>query len=243
MIKEGREGHSAYLDFKTDDGIKTGRLIFDGDKFKIVFGESTAIDISNTVINLRESVNFKEVTTFEKDVELQGDITFTDTFWNDLRFTFTQSKLGANAEPNFDETNVGLLFPQNDTTEIVYIIAQLPHAYKLGTNLKPHIHWQQSADTAVVWKMDYKWFENGDAVPANFTTIASDTDVFTYTSGDLAQISSFPEIDGSGVDGISSMLLIKVYRDDNTTTGDVLGFELDIHYQINSIGSSGEFNK
>jgi len=166
-----------------------------------------------------------------------------NTQWNDLRFSFTASKQGATAEPNFDETNVGLLFPQNDDTEIVFIIAQMPHDWKTGTNIRPHIHWQQSANTAVTWKMDYKWFENGGAVPASFTPISTSTGIFTYTSGDFAQISSFPEIDGSSISSVSSMMLIKLYRDDNTTTGDVLAFEFDIHYQIDSLGSRFEFVK
>ena len=166
-----------------------------------------------------------------------------NTMWNDLRFSFTQTKQGATALPDFDYTNVGLLFPQNDPAEIVYIVAQMPHDYKLGSNIRPHIHWQQSAATAVTWKMDYKWFKNGDAVPASFTTISTNTGVFTYTSGSICQLSSFPEINGSAIDTVSSILLIKLYRDDNVTTGDVLGFEFDIHYQIDSLGSRLEFVK
>jgi hypothetical protein len=166
-----------------------------------------------------------------------------NTQWNDLRFSFTQTKQGATSLPDFDYTNVGLLFPQNDATEIVYIIGQMPHDYKLGTDIKPHIHWQQSAATAVTWKMDYKWFENGSAVPASFTPITANSDIFTYTTGNMLQISAFPAINRSGIDSVSSVLLIKLYRDDNTTTGDVLAFEFDIHYQVDSLGSRLEYTK
>ena len=56
------------------------------------------------------------------------------SMWDDLRFPVTASKLGINDKPDTDYTNFGLLFPQNDTTEYIIIIAQLPHSYKLGTS-------------------------------------------------------------------------------------------------------------
>ena len=44
-------------------------------------------------------------------------LTMTDTVWDDLRAPFTQTKRGALDKPDFDYTNVGLLFKQNDTAE------------------------------------------------------------------------------------------------------------------------------
>lgn len=158
------------------------------------------------------------------------------TCWDDMLFPFSQAKQGSNLRPDFDQTNVGLLFPRNDATEIIYIVAQIPHSYKEGTDLHPHLHWQQSASTAVTWKMDYKWFNIGTAVPADFTTIATSTGVITYVSGNLSQLSNFPTITGTGKT-ISSLLLIKIYRDDNVTSGDVLGFQFDIHFEKDTIGS------
>jgi len=169
-------------------------------------------------------------------------LTGNATCWDDILFPFTQAKLGANAKPDFDYTNVGLLFPQNDATEIIYIVGQLPHSYLEGSAIYPHIHWQQSASTAVTWKLAYKWFNIGAAVPAGFTILPAATGINTYVSGNLHQVSSFGAIAGTGK-GISSILLMKVYREDNTTTGDVLGFQFDIHYEKDTIGSRTEFVK
>jgi hypothetical protein len=83
------------------------------------------------------------------------------TGWDDLRFPFTATKLGALDKPDFDATNVGLLFPVNDATEIIYIIAQMPHEYKEGSRIYPHLHWQQMNGNNVVWKAAYKWFNKG----------------------------------------------------------------------------------
>jgi len=39
------------------------------------------------------------------------------------------------------------------------------------------------------------------------------------------------------------MMLVKLYRDDNTYTGDALTFQFDIHYEIDTVGSRQEYVK
>lgn len=165
--------------------------------------------------------------------------------WDDLRFPATPAIVGffgADYEPDFDTTNCGLLFPQNDPTEIAYVIAQFPHKRVLGSNIRPHVHFIQSQATLPTWKIDYRWYKNGDPVPS-FTTLTASGVIFPYTSGSILQIASFPEIDGSSINSISSVMDIKIYRDDNDVTGDVLLKEFDIHYQIDSYGSRQEYIK
>lgn len=166
----------------------------------------------------------------------------SEIVWDDLRVPLTQGKLGTLDKPDFDFTNVGYLFPQNDPTEIIYIILQMPHAWREGSTVVPHIHWRQTVGTAVTWAMDYKWFNLDSAVPGAFTTLTTSSIVFPYTSGSLSQISSFGDLSGSGF-LISSLLLIKIYRTDNTTTGDVLAWDFDIHYQLDMVGSRLQFIK
>jgi hypothetical protein len=161
--------------------------------------------------------------------------------WDDLRFPFTQTRRGALGKPDFDYTDIGLLFPQNDVTEIIYLIAQIPHGYRPGSDIRPHIHWRQTGAALPTWVMEYKWFNTGDAIPASFTTISASTAVITYTSGSIHQLTSFGDIDGSGK-SLSSILLIKLYRNDNIVTGDVLAYEFDIHYQSIAAGSRNEFS-
>jgi len=180
---------------------------------------------------------------------LQGNppLRFLDTVWDDLRAPLTATKLGATSKPDFDFTNLGLLFPSGDTAEVASIIFQFPHGYKLGTDIYPHLHWQQMNSNAVVWKIDYKWFDNGEATPAGWTTVAATDKAFTYSSGSLAQIEKWAAIDGSGISGVSSMLLVKLYRDDSVDggagTNDALAWELDVHFEIDTIGSHSEYSK
>ena len=170
----------------------------------------------------------------------------SNTVWDDERTPATLGRQGALSKPDFDYTNMGLLMPQNDATEILYITNQLPHSTKLGSiTVHPHIHYLQDEADIPVFKIDYRFYNNGET-PPSFTTGLSTADgdglVFTYTSGTILQIILFPEIDLSDV--LPSMWYdIKVYRDDNVVTGDVVLKGFDFHRPIDSLGSEGEYTK
>ena len=166
------------------------------------------------------------------------------TSGEDLKAPATTIRQGATNKPDFDSSNIGLLFPQNDASEIAYVIMQMPHARKDISNIRPHIHFIQESALEPVFKIDYRWYKNGDTVPATWTTLSCDSMAFTYTSGDMLQICSFPEIDGSAIDSVSSIFECRIYRDDNIVVGDVLMKEFDIHYQVDQErGSRQEFVK
>jgi len=166
-----------------------------------------------------------------------------DGVWDDIRFPLTRDTHGQSAKPDFDFTDLGLLFPQNDATEIVYLIPQFKHNRKAYTNIRPHMHLIQDNALTPVFKMDYRWYDNGDLMPGAFTTITAVDFRYTYTAGNLLQKVSFPEIDGSAIGALSSIIDIKLYRDDNVAIGDSLAKEFDIHFQIDSLGSKEELVK
>jgi hypothetical protein len=164
----------------------------------------------------------------------------TNIQWDDLRFPLTKDKQGANEKPDFDFTNIGLLFPENNQNEEINIIAQFPHQRKLNSVVRPHIHFVQTGETLPIFIMEYKWYSNGDIIPASFTRISTSASsgLFSYSSGSILQIISFPEIDGTGKD-MSSMMDIRMFRQTGDgVTGDVLVKEFDIHYQSDSYGGS-----
>ena len=170
-----------------------------------------------------------------------------DTVWDDIRAPFTQIKRGALDKPDFDYTNIGLLFPQNDDAEIIYIIFQMPHNYKLGTDIYPHIHWQQMNANDVVWKLEYKWSIPNALVPGAFTAVTATTRLYTWAADNLHQYDGWAAISGAAITKISSVLLFKVFRDDNVDAGagggDALAFEFDLHYEMDTLGSKSEFIK
>lgn len=163
--------------------------------------------------------------------------------WTDLKFPLTRDKQGQAQKPDYDFTNMGLLFPQNDATEIVYLTSQFPHEGR-NSEIRPHIHFVQSVAAQPTFQIDYRIVENGDNNSyKGFTTLSAVVFAFTWVSGDLMQIASFPSIDVSGLTSVSWMMDIKLYRNDNTVAGDVLGKEFDIHYQLDDWGSRQEFVK
>lgn len=177
------------------------------------------------------------------DIAVGGDMSYSDTYWDDLFVPLTTTRVGSNSKPDFDYTNIGYLFPNNDAAEILYFIIQFPHRWKTGTTVFPHVHWRQAANQTPVFKLDYKWYSIGEAPPANFSTYTMDQLAVTYTSGTLHQISNGAAgISGAGK-GISSIMVCKLYRQDSAYTGDCLVDQFDIHHEIDAPGSRTEYTK
>lgn len=156
--------------------------------------------------------------------QLSDDGTLTQvgdaTTFEDLVFEMTPVRINpATSKPDFDYTNIGFLMPQNDATEIIYIIVQLPHKWKQGSTIYPHCHVIQSANQQAVMKLDYRWINIGADSTVAFTTgYTMGTYATTYSSGSIHQILKGSGISGSGKT-MSSILEIKLYRDDNVYTG------------------------
>lgn len=210
-----------------------------------------ALAVSETCIAVADSqvakylfIDFKGIRYNRSGIEIPP-FKLTDSVYDDILFPLIQGKQGANAKPDIDYTNCCLLFPQNDATEKVYIVAQLSHAYREGSDIRPHIHWLQKAATNVIWKLDYCWYNNGDSGDPVFTTLVANANadsIFPYVSGTLQQITQFPAISGTGKK-ISSILLMKFYREDNVTTGDVSAVQFDLHFEKDSLGSGAVYAK
>lgn len=162
--------------------------------------------------------------------------------WDDLFFPFSQSKLGTNLKPDYDYNNNGLLFPRNDTSEYVLITVQMPHEWKEGSDIEPHIHYIQNQNLQPVFNLEYRWTNIGDVESGSWTTISLNVNNLPYTSGNLHQVLSGASISGAGKT-ISSILDIKLYRNDNVYVGDLLAKQFDIHYQKDSFGSRQEYIK
>jgi len=177
----------------------------------------------------------------------QGKLGLTGnaTAWEDLRFPATQLRQGALSKPDFDYTNVGLLFDPA-TTETIYAIAQMPHTWKLGSTIKPHIHWSPtSTDTGnVYWRLEYKW-TNINATESGTWTTLNIQDAADGTVG-KHQIIGLGDMDGTGKT-LSSAITMKLSRIGGDTldtyTDDARLLEFDIHYEIDAFGSDEEYVK
>ena len=163
--------------------------------------------------------------------------------WEDYPFPLTRAKQGILDKPDYDFTNMGMLFPQDDVTEIAYLQDHLPHAMRIGSPLRPHVHFNQTSGDTPVFKMDFRIFPIGGDPTGSFDTYTASTFGATYVSGTLFQVATFPEIPGDITFGLTPWVDIKLYRDDDVVSGDVVTKKFDLHYQKDSFGSSREYQK
>jgi len=172
-------------------------------------------------------------------------------YWDDLRFPATAiNPPGAVSDPDRDATDGTLLFAPSGT-EVIFCTAQLPHKWKQDTIIKPHVHWCKTTSAAgnVVWGMQYKIYSVGDVAGAFSAIVSSSTTAGPTADLNTAEqhlITPLGDIDMTG-EAISTMLIVRIARLGNDA-GDTYGadarlLEFDIHYEVDSLGSLGEFTK
>jgi len=163
--------------------------------------------------------------------------------YDDIVFEFTPTRVNpTTSKPDYDATNIGLLFPRNDTSEAIFITVQMPHKWKVGSTIYPHVHVVQALNLQATFRMEYKWYNIGDQIPVSWSTYDMPTYTVPYTSGSISQIIKGDGISGVGKD-ISSILKIKLFRTDNVYTGDILADQFDIHIEVDGFGSETQFSK
>jgi len=233
------------------------------DKKLTALNEITSISGSNTLLYIVDTSgsapiqkkikgdNFYNSAKFgdaENNTSFEADGTMvmsgSATVWDDLFFPLTTAKQGQADKPPFNANEVAYLFPSGDTSHIMYIIAQFPHSYKLGTDVQPHIHWKQNKSGSPVFIMNYKWFDIGSAIPTAFSPYVISSRIIPWTSGSIHQLSSGSAlISGSSITNVSSIMLIELYRDDTAYTGDCITYQFDIHFLKDSVGSRTALSK
>jgi len=175
--------------------------------------------------------------------------TFPFSYWTDLRFpTHGINPPGAASDPTRNNSTAFLEF-SSSAINVIAGVAQLPHGWKEGSAIRPHIHHRASTNPSgtgdVVWKLQYKWYNNNETVPDSYS---EDQKIFTLSdfSGGLAiaDVHSFTEIDGTGMrdSSIFEWRVARIGDDGSDSYGDVdVLLEFDIHILMNSFGSLEEF--
>lgn len=166
--------------------------------------------------------------------------------WDDVRVPMDIVKLGASA-PTWGTLGTGLDVLQFSHSQDNYVsfVCQLPHGYKVGSDIYPHVHWSPIDTDAgnVRWLLRYSWANIGDVFPAGSNIYTTDA---TDLTAEKHQLVSFAAIDGTGQD-ISSMLHCRLYRLGtsvvDTYGSDVNCHEFDFHIQKDTVGSSEEKSK
>jgi len=171
--------------------------------------------------------------------------------WDDLRFPPSNSSKipGKEAKDQIYKSAIVLKFQDHVDQGITFVV-QLPHWYKLGSDLKPHMHitlpvaGSASGVENIKFDMTYCAANLGDAFPVE-SSLSITADV-QNSAADLHGYVPLGTIDGSAIDDVSTMILCSLTRDvsvANNFTEDVYLLEVDIHYEIDSLGSETELSK
>ena len=252
---------SAMLDVKsTDKGMLVPRLsttqrinisspveglfVYDTDLKKFYFFDGTnwlGMPIANAYATDTSFV-ITEQLLFENDAVV----------WDDLRVPVESTGKGSTRAPGFGKfldngsgsQGIWVQWFDDGTEEELYFTVQLPHSYKLGSDIQPHIHWVTKDDNTgdVVWGLEYSWANMGDTY--------SNTNIITGTGSNSGSnnhhITSLGLISGTGK-SFSSMLVCRIFRDASnsadTFSKDAGVLEVDFHFQVQSLGTHYDASK
>ena len=166
---------------------------------------------------------------------------FLNPAWDDVAIGLGQIKQRSANYPDWHSYKGGeVLRFRNGNDESVSFATQLPHKYKLGSNIEFHVHLTFTDGNAgnVHWNFTYSWGSIGDTMPAE-TTVS--TDLASSGVADKHTIHSIADtILGTGKD-ISSILLCSLEREStnagDTYVNDVYLMSADFHIPMDTIGS------
>ncbi len=208
-------------------------------------------------VQIGGDVNYAEI---EQDgtLEFHGDATVFD----DLVIPLISGKSATNPPTftlfmNNGSTSEGVyayLFENvaSNSENQVFFTIQMPHAWKTGSEIYPHIHWapEDNGTGAVVWGMEYTWVEYNASTTQQFpqTTIVTGTSTSFSNSAHKHLITPFGAITpSSNQDDISSVLVVRLFRNSSnaadTYTGGAFGLSFDLHYERDTDGSRTEWVK
>ena len=177
-------------------------------------------------------------------------MTLLTPVWDDLRFPAQAiNPAGAAVPPTVSNTTGMLEFAGGSTDNTIAGQAQMPHNWKYGTSIDPHIHTlftTAAANVSAEWRLEYNVFPLGSASTTaygSYTTLPllvvknpNDNKVVVY--------SEFNQIPMVGCIGSTTILwrLTRVASDtvNDTDSNAVALTEIDFHYQIDKLGSPVE---
>ena len=189
-------------------------------------------------------VSFGQQFGYQSSIEL-----VRDSAWTDLTYPASLINPVGSASPPLIEDSTSYLLFANAAVNTVAIVFQLPHDYKVGSEIRFHVHWCKATASAgeVYWQTKYKWTSIG-AVSIGWSSLTPGA--VSVSHSDLAykhSINSWPAWDGTGK-GISSLVTIWLERTGTDGANDTYGspaklMSVDLHYQRDSFGSSTEYTK
>ena len=183
-----------------------------------------------------------------RDIHIQGVFDLLDTVWDDLRFPAQGiNPAGSAAPPTVATTGFpGTLLFSGSADNHIAGVAQMPHAWKPESAVRPHVHWAKttSASGVVVWQFRYSAADIGGTFGAYSDWITGTSVVEDSNTANKHALITFGDIDmiGVGESGIITWELRRYASDSSDTYNSVDArlFELDFHYEIVKLGTPNE---
>jgi hypothetical protein len=188
-------------------------------------------------------------------IEADGSLMFEGdaVVWDDLRVSLDKGSSSASLEYVWGGAGPQIwYFRDNEGLEAMSFVVQIPHSWKEGTIIYPHLHWMPKASESgtVEWNLDYSWQNYDPTTPLAFPTYTTST--ATVAGSFVANTHRITSLtNGAGLNGsdkkISSILICKIWRNSSnsadTYRDDAGLLSLDFHYQIDTVGSRSEYVK
>lgn len=257
----------------TITNIPSGSGLTGSELFEITqSGDSKKVDFNSLRNKIKSLFNsgVREISAIVNGVEIPNGLLETDTstptdltldcganktlklnqvVWDDLRTPANGTKkiTGKEAKDQLYLGGVVIKFEKTEDQAVAFNV-QLPHAYKLGTDIEFHVHIVPPVAGLglgaenVKFDFTYSWANIGDTFPVE-TSVSATRDVQNDGADEHILMEIEDVIDGSGIDGVSSMLICSLTRDisvANNYDEDIYLLELDFHFQIDTMGSRQE---
>lgn len=174
--------------------------------------------------------------------------------WDDLRVTLDKGSNSAQLDYLIGSDGPQIwYFRNNEGIESMSFTVQMPHTWKEGTTIYPHLHWlpKTSGSGNVEWNFEYSWVNYDAVTPQVFPAITTSTVIATGAFTARSHVITSLTTGNVGIDGtgkkISSMLICRIWRNSSnasdTYTGDAGVLFLDFHIQVDGSGSNTQFVK
>jgi hypothetical protein len=182
------------------------------------------------------------------------------TVWDDLMIPGQSVKATGASPPDFaagfagDATLEVYYFDGINTMEQICFSVQMPHAWKQGSTIRPHVHFSPAStnggDTesrVVRFILEYTWANIHETFGAS-ASLNLDSAPFVPNASQWKHLLA---VNASGIEAtgktLSSMLMCRLYRDPadaaDTYPQDVAFLQFDVHYEIDALGSEQEYIK
>jgi len=183
----------------------------------------------------------------------EDGLRLNDPEWLDIKAPFFGRSIDVSqGHIDYNKTELGIDFDdtsRDNEDDMIGIIFQMNHNYVLESTIRPHLHWIQEEDEIPNFLVRYRYYNVFDAVPG-WTTAIIDSVEDPYVSGTKHQVSRIPDIVAPTLTSVSGIIDFKLFRDTANTTalfagadpysGDVTTKELDLHFQLDRLGSKDE---